>query len=74
MTTYIEGVIWYLILIDCIIYNVMAWTQGKKHNKLTHWISEYFPLNRFMGFYYCILVIWLGYTLYRMKLLGFYFG
>jgi len=73
MATYMEGILWYLVLLDCIIYNVMAWTY-KKHKKQYHWISKWFPLNRFMGFYYLVLVLWTGFTLYRMKILGFYFG
>ena len=73
MATYIEGILFYLFLLDCIIYNIMSWTQNK-HNKLNHWASEHFPLNRFMGLIYLILIVWVGFTLYRMKLLGFYFG
>jgi hypothetical protein len=71
---YTEGIVWYLILLDCIIYNVMSWSKGKLHKKLTHWISGYFPLNRYFAFFYLIITLWLGYTLYRMNLLGFYFG
>jgi len=70
MPTFTEGIIWYLILIDCIIYNCLSWLKGKK--KATHWVSEHLPLNKFMGIVYLLLVLWLGFALYRMKLLGFY--
>lgn len=74
MTLYTEGIVWYLIFIDCIIYNIMAWTKKKWHFRDHHWLSNFFPLHRFWGLFYFILVIWLGYTLYRMELLGFYLG
>ena len=69
-----EGIVWYLFLADCIVYNVMCWSKGKWHKKLTHWLSGYFPLNKYFGVFYLILVLWLGYALYRMTLLGFYLG
>jgi hypothetical protein len=72
MAFYTEGLLWYLVLIDAIIYNVMAWTQSKKHHKSTHWASEFFPLNRFMGFAYLCLVLWTGFALYRMQLIIFW--
>ena len=71
MPIYAEGILWYLVLLDCIIYNVLCWTKGKWHNKLTHWISQHFPLNKFMGLWYLILVLWLGYTLLRMEIILF---
>jgi len=71
MATYVEGVVWYLILIDCIVYNIFSWTYGKKHTRTTHWVSEHFPLSKFMGLMYLFLVVWTGFALYRMQLLGF---
>ena len=71
MPFYIEGALWYLVLLDAIIYNIMAWTKGKKHDKIYHWVSQHFPLNRFMGFVYFILVLWVGYTLFRMQIILF---
>jgi len=52
----------------------MAWTKNRWHNKMTHWISQHFPLNALLGIYYLLLVFWLGFALYRMQLLGFYLG
>jgi len=71
MATYIEGIIWYLFLVDCIVYNILVWTKGKLHNKISHWISQHFPLSRIFAIYYLIIILWLGYALYRMNLLGF---
>ena len=71
---YAEGILWYLFLIDCLIYNILTWTKKRWHNQFTHWVSEHFPLHKFFGFWYLFLILWLGHTLYRMQLLGFYFG
>jgi hypothetical protein len=71
---YVEGILWYLFLLDCLFYNILVLTKGKWHNKLTHWISEHFPLNWLFGIYYLIIILWLGFALYRMELLGFYLG
>ncbi len=71
MPFYVEGILWYLFLLDCIIYNVMVWTKDKWHNKFTHWVSEHFPLDKFFGIYYLFLIIWLGFALYRMQIILF---
>ena len=71
---YGEGILWYLFLLDCLIYNVFVWSKGKWHDKTEHWMSSWFPLNKFFGLWYLILIFWLGFALYRMKLLGFYLG
>ena len=71
MPIYAEGILWYLVLLDCIGYNILCWTKDKWHNKLTHWISEHFPLNKFMGLWYLIIVLWLGFALLRMEIILF---
>ncbi|MBS3123814.1 hypothetical protein J4437_04235 [Candidatus Woesearchaeota archaeon] len=75
MVIYIEGLIWYLFLLDVIIYNFMSWkgscNGSCKSVTKSHWLSVHWPLNRFFGLFYFILVLWLGYALYRMQLLGF---
>jgi hypothetical protein len=68
---YVEGIFWYVLFADCIIYNIMCWVKKKWK---THWLSEWFPLNKFFGIFYLFLILWTGFTLYRMKLLGFYFS
>jgi hypothetical protein len=73
MKFYFEGIIFYFFLLDCIIYNVMSWSTGKFHDKVSHWLSDWFPLNRFFGLFYFILILWVGFALYRMTLLGFSF-
>jgi hypothetical protein len=71
---YAEGIIWYLLLVDCLSYMFLSFSQGKLHDKVGHWASNWFPLNKFFSIFYLFLVLWLGFALYRMKLLGFYLG
>jgi len=71
MPYYIEGILWYLILLDSIVYNLLCWTKGKWHDKMTHWISAYFPFNKFVGLLYLIMTIWVGFALYRLQIILF---
>jgi hypothetical protein len=71
MPIYAEGIIWYLILLDAVIYNILCWTQGKWHDKATHWVSKYFPMKKVVGVWYLIMVLWLGSALLRMDILLF---
>jgi len=67
MPLYVEGILWYLLLIDCLVYNYLSWRQKKG----AHWISDHWPLNQFLGLVYLILVLWLGFALYRMSIILF---
>jgi hypothetical protein len=63
----IEVIIWYLILVDSIMANVMVWFSPKFmkwYKKM--WFSKLFPVTKGWCVYYLILVIWIGYLLYRM--------
>ncbi|MBI4980872.1 hypothetical protein HZC30_04935 [Candidatus Woesearchaeota archaeon] len=72
MAIYLEGLLWYLFLLDCLVYNIMCWSKGKWHHQETHWLSDYFPLHRFWGLFYLFLVLWTGFALYRMQLIVFW--
>lgn len=69
MPLYAEGILWYIVLLDCIVYNIFAWTGWR--NRTTHWISQYFPINKWVGIWYLIMVLWLGYSLLRMDIILF---
>ena len=71
MPLYVEGLVWYLVLLDALIYNVLAWAKGRWHEKATHWISDYFPINKFIGLWYLIMVLWVGFALLRMQIILF---
>ncbi len=68
MELYGEGILWYLLLIDCVIYNFLSWSQGKWHKKVDHWLTNYFPLNKGVGLFYLFFVAWTGFLLYRMQI------
>lgn len=72
MEFYTEGLLWYIFLIDAMMYGIMSFTQGRRHTWEHHWLSGYFPLNRFFSFFYLFLVLWTGFTLYRMGLIVFW--
>ncbi len=69
-----EGIIWYLWLLDALGYNFLVWISPSWYKQQTHWASAYIPLNKVLGTLYLFLMLWLGFTLYRMQLLGFYLG
>lgn len=44
----------------------MILTKDKWHNRLTHWIASWFPLNWAVGILYLGLVLWVGSALFRL--------
>jgi len=71
MPIYVEGLVWYLLLVDSLYYNFMSWTMGRWHQQKTHWISGYFSLDRFFGVVYLFLILWIGFALFRMDIILF---
>ncbi len=71
MPLYAEGILWYMVVLDCLVYNLMAWTVGKWHNRTTHWISPYVPMNKVLGIIYFLLVVWVGDALLRLNIILF---
>ena len=65
MAFFIEAILWWLILIDSLIYNIFCYMPKKK----THWLSKIFPVNKWFGTWYVILVLWVGFALYRLDIL-----
>ena len=62
----IEVIIWYLILLDSLVCNVIAWFDGKRYTKNFPGMSKLFPVTKAFAVYYLILVLWIGSALYRM--------
>ena len=71
MPLYGEGILWYILLGDCLVYNALCWSKGKWHDKTAHWFSEYVPLNKVLGVLYLFLILWIGSTLWRLDILLF---
>ena len=67
MPLYTEGVLWYFLALDCLMYNLFAWTRSQKK----HWLSSSIPFHPILGAGYLCLILWLGFALQRMQLLGF---
>ncbi len=65
----IEAMIFYLVFLDSIIANLMAWFDGKWYKKNFRLFSRCFPLTKCWTATYLVLVIWVGSLLWRMGLL-----
>ncbi len=72
MESNIYIIIFYLLLIDSIGANLMAWSNKRKwYHKHFRIISRYFPIARGWSTYYLVLVIFIGFTLYSFGVLTF---
>lgn len=62
----LPAVIFYLLLIDSLGANLLAWSgDGKKWYKRNFRIfSRYFPATKGWATYYLILVLWIGVLVY----------
>ena len=69
MVLSIEAIIWYLMLIDSLVCNVIAWFDGKWYTKKFPGMSKLFPITKAFAVYYFILVLWIGSALYRMQVI-----
>jgi hypothetical protein len=69
----LEAILYYLIVIDVTFAVLGAWTGiGKSaYRKLVGGMSKHLPLTRGWATLYLVLVIWLGYTLSRLGIIGF---
>ena len=66
MFTTLEIFIFYLLLLDSIIVNLMAWLGDRRTNK---WyiknfrtFSRYFPITKGWAVLYLVLVLWIGFA------------
>ena len=66
----IEGIIWYILLIDSIgaIITTLFFVSWYKKN--ARWWNKHFPATLGWSIWYLILVLWVGYGLLRLCLLG----
>ena len=60
-----EIIIFYIILIDSLSANIVAWFGADWYVKHFRIISRYFPVTKGWTTYYLILVLWIGIILYR---------
>lgn len=66
----VEGIIWYLILIDAIGANIVIWFFSSWYKKKFKWLTKHFPASKWLATGYLILVLWVGYGLNRLGMLS----
>ena len=65
----IEQIIYYLILLDSVIANIVAWFFPKLYKKNYKGFYKHFPTTKGWCLWYLILVLWVGYALIRLGIL-----
>lgn len=66
----LESIIFYLLLIDALGANLLAWSGGREWwQRNFNVIARYFPLSRGWTVYYLVLVLIMGIFLYRLDVL-----
>lgn len=68
----LEVIVFFILLIDAIGANLLAWSkEGKKWwKKNFRTFSRNFPLERGWTTWYLLLVLWIGYMLHSFGVLG----
>jgi hypothetical protein len=65
-----ESVLWYLFLLDSVIYNVIVWLGfkdfKKQYKRNFRIFSRQFPLTKGYAILYLFLVLWVGSALLRL--------
>jgi hypothetical protein len=70
----IEGIIWFLVLLDSIGANLAVWFfpgLARWYKRNYKWVYKYLPLTKGWAFAYLVLVLWVGSGLYRLGILSF---
>jgi len=65
-----EVVVFFILLIDSVTVSLIAWLGGG-YRWYPKALSRYFPLAKGWSTYYLILVLWVGFLLYRFRILTF---
>ncbi len=65
----LEVVIFYLLLVDSISINIIAWFFPSWYKKNTKNWYKYFPPSKGWAIWYLVLVLWIGYLLNQLEFL-----
>jgi len=65
----IEGIIFYLLVIDSVSANLIVLFGEKWYTKHFRILSRWFPPAEGWALYYLILVLWIGTLLLRLQLI-----
>ena len=69
MSFNIEATIWYAVLLDSIGANIVAWFCADWYRENLEAIYKHFPATKGWCFVYLMLVLWVGWVLYRLEVL-----
>lgn len=61
----LTSIIFYLLLIDSVCANIIAWFEKDWFVKHFRFVSKYFPMAKGWTLYYLILVLFIGCILYQ---------
>ena len=62
----LEKILWFLVFIDSISTNIIVWFFPQWYEKKFNKMSKYFPAPKGWSTWYLILVLWIGYALFRI--------
>ena len=68
----IETILYYAFLLDSIMANIIIWLLPnfyKNFKKKFPRFSKHLPITKLWALLYLILVIWIGYALYRLGII-----
>jgi len=61
-----EAIIFYLFLLESVSINIAAWFCAKWFKKKFPVFSKHLPVTKAWAALYLILVLWIGYSLFRL--------
>ncbi|MEM3074361.1 MAG: hypothetical protein QW727_00230 [Candidatus Pacearchaeota archaeon] len=61
----LEEIIFYILLVDAIGANIIAWFFQKWYKKNVKSLAKYFPATKGWTAWYLILVLLIGYLIYK---------
>lgn len=64
----IEKIIWYLLILDCLVYTIMT-MSANYHSKEAHHFWKGIPLHWVVVLIYAGMLAWVGSALYRLGIL-----
>jgi len=74
MAINIEAIIWHLFVLDSIGANIAVWffpSFTKWYKKKMPSLYKHLPLTKAWALVYLVLVLWVGYVLYRLGVLPY---
>jgi len=69
----IEGIIYYLVLLDSIGANIVSWCCTKWYKKSVGKWAKHFPASRGWALWYFVLVLWIGSLMNRIGMIPWFF-